>query len=199
MARFVFLLLALTACAPAVPTTPAALPPTPIPPTATPAITMVGTARVMGAVRSVSGEQVVLEDNQAFRVTGTTRYTRSQLGTPADLKAGQFAGITAQPQADGALLASIVNVFAPASTVPPGQRPMEGGNIMTNATIEVVEGRELTVAFPGGSARVVLALDARVVLNSAAALSDLRPGTTISAMVTDGVTQSVTLQQPNPR
>jgi hypothetical protein len=116
--------------------------------------------------------------------------------TPADLKPGLFVAITATRQPDNTLLATIVSVF-PASlsaTVQGGQRPLPEGNLMTNATIDQVSGNSFTVSFPGGGAKITLAPNAQLIRRVDATPADIAPGTTVSAAVSDGAAQSVTIE-----
>src|SRR5207302_1346131 len=83
---------------------------------------------------------------------------RSRNGGASDLMSGMNAGITAKEQPDGTLLASQVRTFPPSSGLTnAGQRPMDGGNIMTNATVDTVSANGFTASFPGGDVRVTLA------------------------------------------
>ncbi|MBI3966149.1 MAG: hypothetical protein HY329_10985, partial [Chloroflexi bacterium] len=96
---------------------------------------------------------------------------------------------------DNTLLASIVNVFPEAMrNTAPGQRPMDLGNLMTNATIDKVEGDGFTVVFPGGGAMVKLAPDAQIGKFAIGTVADLKEGATVSALVNNGAAQSVSLR-----
>jgi hypothetical protein len=186
----------LAACAPA-----AALVPTPSP---TLAPSPVGSAqgaggptRVNGSVKGIADGKITLADGTSFATTPQTRVTHLEVITPADLKPGLYVAVTAKRQTDNTLLASVVNVFDESLRgVAPGQRPMTGGNLMTNATIDKVEGSAdtFTVVWDGGGARVKLAPDAKVGRIAVVSLADVKAGATISALVTNGSAQTLSLQ-----
>jgi hypothetical protein len=121
-------------------------------------------------------------------------------GTPADLHPGQFVAVTARPDMDGTLLASNVNASPDSSGRSfVGQFPMEGGNLMTNATIDdatidALSGAELTVSFNGETAVVRLVPETSIILRVPGAPGDIQVGDTISATVMGGVAQSVSVQ-----
>src|SRR5690349_27614 len=95
-------------------------------PAASPSRSGPGGARIEGVVRTTLGDQVTLADGTSFELTRTTRITQVRPATAADLKPGLFVAITAKPQADGTLLASIVSVFPDSlkTAIQPGQRPL---------------------------------------------------------------------------
>ena len=151
--------------------------------------------RVEGAVKAVAGEQVTLEDGKSFKLGANARIIRRVTIQPTDLQAGQYVAITAKIQPDALLLASIVNIFAPEmGNVAPGQRPMPDGNLMTNATIEKVDGSKFVATFPAGNANVQLAPNADLGRLQIVPLADLKAGMKLSALVADGVAQFVNLQ-----
>jgi hypothetical protein len=154
--------------------------------------------RVSGAVASVNQGTVTLASGQSFTTTAQTRVTRLQPITAADLQANQYVAITAKLQSDNTLMASAINVFDESMRgLAPGQRPMDGGNLMTNATIDQIQqvnGDTFNVSWQGGSATVKIAPDAklnRIVLGQ---VSDITQGANISASVVNGVAQMISLQ-----
>jgi uncharacterized protein DUF5666 len=152
-------------------------------------------ARVSGTVQSIDGTRITLTDGTSFALAADARVTQQRTVTAADLRSGQFVAVTAKRQPDNTLLATIVSVF-PASlstAVPGGQRPLPEGNLMTNASIDQVDGNSFTVTFTGGGAKVVLAPDAKLLQQTDATVGDLRPGATISATVSDGTARSVVI------
>ncbi len=185
----VLALILVSACAPAAPA------PQPVTPTAT-TTPASGRARIEGTVQEVTASQVRLSGG-TFTLTPTTTVVRSRTGTIEDLKPGTNAGITAKPQVDGSLLASEVRTFPPSSGLSnPGQRPMTGDNLMTNATIEsVMPPDRFTATFPGGDARVWIALAGQITIQTDGSVDDLRPGVSVTASAMDGVAQYVTIAQ----
>jgi hypothetical protein len=167
--------------------------PTPSPPPAKPAAA--GAERVNGTVQSADGGKVTLGDGRAFQVDANTRVIRQEVIAPADLKAGMYVAVTATRESDGTLLATMVNIFPEENRGAfVGQKPMSGGALMTNATIDQVEGDRFTVSFPGGGARIQLAPSARLIRLLVGQAGDVRAGTTVSAVVNNGVATSITLQ-----
>jgi len=148
--------------------------------------------RVQGTIQSVANNSVTLADGKTFTVSDKTRIIRVETAKASDLQSGDYVAVTAKRQPDNTLLASIVNVF-PTSLkgVAVGQRPMTGGNLMTNATIDKISGDSFTVTFPGGGAQVKLAPDAQITKLVDGSPSDLKEGLAASASVVQGVAQSV--------
>jgi hypothetical protein len=150
--------------------------------------------RVNGTVQSVDNGKVTLKEGGSFSVTPQTAVTRRQTAAVSALQTGQVVAVTAKRQPDNTLLASLVVVFPPSNGPPLGQRPLDAGNLMTNATVDKVQGNGFTVTFPGGGAQVTMAPDGQVQQIVAGAASDISVGATVSAAVRDGVAQSVSIQ-----
>jgi hypothetical protein len=156
--------------------------------------------RVTGDVQAKNGATITLTDGTSFLTGDRTSVIVTHPGTPADLQPGQYVAITAQPQTDGTLLASIIAVFPESLRgVAIGQRPMDDGNLMTNATIDDArissnDAGELTVSFPGQSAQVRTAPGAQILLREPGSLSDVQVGSRVVATVVDGVATSLSLQ-----
>jgi hypothetical protein len=120
--------------------------------------------------------------------------------TAADLHQGDYVAITGKRQPDNTVLASIVNVFPPSlGQVAPGQRPMPEGNLMTNASIDQLQGDALTVTFPGGGARVQLAPDATITRQVDASLDELHQGDNGTMQVVDNAARTVTITASSAR
>jgi hypothetical protein len=151
--------------------------------------------RVSGTVQSIDGGKVILTSGNSFSITPQTAVTRRVASTIGALQKGQTVAITAKRQPDNTLLASLVMVFAaPPSGFGLGQRPLDAGNLMTNATVDTVEADGFTVTFPGGGAKVALAPDGQVTLLAVGSAFDLASGEMVSAAVRDGVAQTVSIQ-----
>jgi hypothetical protein len=149
---------------------------------------------VDGTVQAVAGSTLTLANGRSVSVPDSARVTRSTVITAADLHQGDYVAITAKRQPDNTLLASIVNVFPPSlGQTRPGQFPLPEGNLMTNASVDQIEGNRFTVSFPGGGARVELAPDARVTRQLDASLADLHPGDAVTLQVVDGAARFVTI------
>ncbi len=200
-------MLALAACAGTPTTAPTPAPTTPpAPPTAPPPATLTtvptpvpttapgGAARLTGTIRSMAGDLLVLTDGRRYHLDRQTRIIRLEAARPSDLRIGDYVAITAKRQPDNTLLASMVNIF-PASLrgVAGGQRPMAGGNLMTNATIDTISGDSFTVTFPGGGARIRLAPDARISRLLDARPSDLKAGESVTILADGDTARSITV------
>jgi len=159
-----------------------------------------GTAtRVQGKVQTATASKLTLADGETLELSATTRITRTDPATPADLKPGLFVAITAKQQPDQTLLASMVSIFSESLSrvVTPGQRPLAEGNLMTNAaiaSIDQVTATSFTVTFAGATAKVVLAPAAVILKQTDVKAESIAVGTTISASIVNGVAQSIQIQ-----
>jgi hypothetical protein len=182
---------------------PSALTATPSPASvaASPSASAGAATRVQGKVQSATATKLTLADGAVLDLGASTRITRTDPATPADLKPGLFVAITAKQQPDRTLLASMVSIFAESLSrvVPPGQRPLTEGNLMTNAaiaSIDQVSAGSFTVTFAGTQAQVVLAPSAVVLKQTDVKAEEIAAGATISASVVNGVVQSIQIQSP---
>jgi hypothetical protein len=151
--------------------------------------------RLSGMVQSVDAGKVTLKDGNGFSLSPQTVVTKRAPIMAADLKVGQTVAITAKRQPDNTLLASMVVVFPSAPNgFALGQRPLDAGNLMTNATIDKVSGNSFHATFPGGAEQVTLAPDAQLLTLAAGTPADIVAGATITAAVRDGVAQQVSIQ-----
>jgi hypothetical protein len=101
----------------------------------------------------------------------------------ADIKPGSYIGTAARPGANGALVAQEVLVFPEAMRgAGEGHRPWDltPESTMTNAAVEgtVVtgDGTELTLAYKGGSQKVVVPPGTPIVTIAPASVADLKVG-----------------------
>jgi hypothetical protein len=127
--------------------------------------------RVRGTIEGFDGSTLSVAGSK-IQVTHKTEIVFAQPIALADLKPGDFLGVTSMKGADGKLIAYEVRRFP--KPVNPGHRPFDGRDdqTMTNATVEAMmqsaSGRELTMSYAGGSARIVVP--------ESASLSALVPG-----------------------
>lgn len=146
-------------------------------------------------MQTVNGSTVTLQDGSSFSVAGQTAITYQAPGTAADIKPGQLVAVTATPQQDNStLLASMIRVFLPSGSFDEHQSPQGDGTLMTNATVATVQGNGFTVTFPGGGAQVTVAPDAQIQIQTNGSLANIKPGTSVSASVLDGVAQAVSIE-----
>jgi len=197
----VVFVVAATACGGAA--APSVLTPTPSPASVTASSTAGASAatRVQGKVQSATAGKLTLADGAVLELSASTRITRTDPATSADLRPGLFVAITAKQQPDQTLLATMVSIFSESLSrvVPPGQRPLTEGNLMTNAaiaSIDQVSATSFTVTFAGATAKVVLAPAAIVLKQTDVKPEEIAAGTTISASVVNGVVQSIQIQTP---
>ena len=129
--------------------------------------------RVRGAISAFDGTTLTVDGKTQLRVGDKTEIVYAQPIALADIKAGDFLGVTSMKRADGTLTALEVRRFP--KPLNPGHRPFDGRDdqTMTNAAVEATvsaaSGRELTMAYPGGSQKIVVP--------ESASISTLVPGT----------------------
>lgn len=108
----------------------------------------------------------------------------------ADIKPGDFLGVTSTMSADGALTAFEVRRFP--KPLNPGHRPFEGRSdqTMTNATVsatvQAAKGRELTLSYEGGSQKIVVPENASISMLVPGDRSQLVPGAAVSLTAAPG-------------
>jgi hypothetical protein len=121
--------------------------------------------RVRGTIEGFDGSTLSVAGSK-IQVTDKTEIVFAQPIALADLKPGDFLGVTSMKNADGKLIAYEVRRFP--KPVNPGHRPFDGRDdqTMTNATVEAMmqsaSGRELTMTYAGGSAKIVVPESASV-------------------------------------
>jgi hypothetical protein len=128
--------------------------------------------RIRGTIEGFDGSTLSVAGSK-IRVTDKTEIVFAQPIALAELKPGDFLGVTSMKNTDGKLIAYEVRRFP--KPVNPGHRPFDGRDdqTMTNATVEAMmqsaSGRELTMTYAGGSAKIVVP--------ESASVSTLVPGT----------------------
>ena len=121
--------------------------------------------RVRGTIEAFDGSTLSVAGSR-IRVTDKTEIVFAQPIALAELKPGDFLGVTSMKNTDGKLIAYEVRRFP--KPVNPGHRPFDGRDdqTMTNATVEAMmqsaSGRELTMTYAGGSAKIVVPESASV-------------------------------------
>jgi hypothetical protein len=128
--------------------------------------------RVRGTITAVDGASFTVDGRTQVRLADTTQIVFAQPLALADIKPGDFVGVTSNKAQDGTLTAVEVRRFPGALN--PGHRPFDGRNdqTMTNATVgslvQSASGRDLVVTYPDGMQRITVPQNASV--------SDLVPG-----------------------
>jgi hypothetical protein len=117
---------------------------------------------------------------------------------PVDIDAiqpGAFVATANVTEGEGVGRSIELRMFEPGSRAGEGNRPMTQasaapGQMMTNATVSSVTkgagGRELTVAFPGGTRRIVVPEGMPVIASFPADPSIIKPGATVQTLATPG-------------
>jgi hypothetical protein len=129
-------------------------------------------ARIRGTVESFDGKTLTVKDAGSVQIGDKTEIVFTQPIRLADIKQGDFLGVTSTKGPGGKLTAYEVRRFP--KPLNPGHRPFDGGkdHTMTNATVGTVaqssDGRELTLTYDGGAQKITVPPDA--------AVSDLVPG-----------------------
>jgi hypothetical protein len=122
--------------------------------------------RVRGTITTADGNVLTVDGKTQIRLNEKTEIVFAQPIALADLKPGDFLGVTSVKKEDGKLIAYEVRRFP--KPVNPGHRPFDGRDdqTMTNATVEAMmqsaSGRELSMAYAGGSAKIVVPESASV-------------------------------------
>jgi hypothetical protein len=129
--------------------------------------------RVRGTITAVDGNSFVVDGKTKVGLGEKTEIVFTQPVTLADIKPGDFLGVTSVKHADGKLIAYEVRRFP--KPLNPGHRPFDGrdAQTMTNATVDATvqsaNGRELTMTYEGGTQKITVPPDASI--------STLVPGT----------------------
>lgn len=145
---------------------------------------------VRGTIESVNGATLTVKGRDGAQVTVRLADNVSIVAgvkiTIADIKQGAYIGVTSVPQADGTWRASEVHVFPESMRgTGEGDRPLtpQSQNTMTNAAVSdivsQVDGRKITLTFPGGQKTVVVPLDALLFTYAPGDRGDLKPGASV--------------------
>jgi hypothetical protein len=127
--------------------------------------------RVRGVISAVKGDVISVGDKQ-IRIGDKSEIVFTQPILLADIKPGDFLGVTSMKGPGGQLTAVEVRRFP--KPLNPGHRPFDGRDdqTMTNATVEAMvqasTGRELTMTYQGGAQKITVP--------ESASLSTLVPG-----------------------
>ncbi|MCC7487678.1 MAG: hypothetical protein IT529_22120 [Burkholderiales bacterium] len=146
-----------------------------------------GPTRVRGTVSAFDGEMLTVKSatgEVSIRLAEKTQIVHAQPIALADIKPGDFLGVTSTRHDNGTLTAFEVRRFPKA--VNPGHRPFDGRNdqTMTNASVASVvqsaRGRELTLAYEGGSQKIVVPENASISMLVPGERAHLMPGAPVN-------------------
>lgn len=150
--------------------------------------------RVRGTVASFDGTVLSVKDaggkDVAIQLGEKTEIVFTKPITLAEIKPGDFLGVTSRKGADGKLTAYEVRRFPRALN--PGHRPFDGRDdqTMTNATVsatvESTSGRELTLNYEGGSQKIVVPADASISTLVPGERSQFVPGAAVNLTAAPG-------------
>jgi hypothetical protein len=152
--------------------------------------------RVRGAISAADGGSIMVKSrdgrNVTIQLSEKTVIVFTQPIALADIKPGDFLGVTSMKRADGALTAYEVRRFP--RPLNPGHRPFDGRDdqTMTNATVgamvQSASGRELTMTYDGGSQKILVPENASISTLVPGDRSQLVPGAAVNltARAADG-------------
>ncbi|HYN12232.1 MAG TPA: DUF5666 domain-containing protein [Burkholderiales bacterium] len=140
--------------------------------------------RVRGTITASDGNMFTVDGKTQIHVGDKTEIVFTQPITLADIKPGDFLGVTSMKRPDGTLTAYEVRRFP--KPLNPGHRPFDGRDdqTMTNATVGAVvqasSGRELTLTYDGGAQKVVVPENASISTLVPGKPSQLVPGAAVN-------------------
>jgi hypothetical protein len=149
------------------------------------------TVRVRGTIEKVDGQTLTVKSRDgnalSIKLADNPRVTAMVKAALADIKVGDFIGVTAMPQPDGSQKAIGLHIFMDAQrgVVPARFLPWdrEPGSTMTNADVEStvvgVNGQTMMVKYSDGEKKVIVPPNTPVVRFIPGNMSDLKPGAQI--------------------
>ena len=160
--------------------------------------------RVRGTIASFDGKVLSVKDSGGrsvdIRLGEKSEIVFMQPIALGEIKPGDFLGVTSMKRADGALTAYEVRRFP--KPLNPGHRPFEGRDdqTMTNATVAATvesardgaRGRELTLAYEGGSQKIVVPANASISTLVPGERSQLVPGAAVNLTAAPGADGKLT-------
>ena len=165
-----------------------------------------GFTRYAGTVTAVAADHLTIRDKDGRIADVPLARTWTAVATrPVDIeqiKPGSFVA-TANTNIDANTGKSIeLRIFEPGNKGGEGSNPMAQPNTtMTNATVQTVtkgaQGRELVVAYPGGSRHIIVPPDVQVIGAFPIDRDSIKPGEEISAFAVkgeDGVARAARVQ-----
>jgi hypothetical protein len=144
--------------------------------------------RIRGTLEKVDGSTLTIKSTKGetmqVKLADNARITAMVKATVADIKKGDFIGVTAMPQPDGSQKAIGLHIFMEAqkTVVPHRFSPWdrEPGSTMTNAdvdsTVAGVDGQTIVVKYPEGEKKVIVPPNTPVVRFVPGSNDDLKPG-----------------------
>ena len=150
--------------------------------------------RVRGSIAAFDGNVLSVKsgsgNNTAIDLAEKTVIVFTQPIALADIKPGDFLGVTSAKSGNGTLTAIDVRRFP--KPLNPGHRPFDGRDdqTMTNATVSAVvqsaSGRELTLTYDGGAQKIVVPEKAAISTLVPGQRSQLVPGAPVNLTASSG-------------
>jgi uncharacterized protein DUF5666 len=140
--------------------------------------------RVRGTISAFDGTTLTVDGKAQVLVRENTEIVFTQPIKLADIKPGDFLGVTSTKRPDGSLTAYEVRRFP--KPLNPGHRPFDGRDdqTMTNATVgamvQSANGRELTMTYDGGVQKIVVPENASISTLVPGQRSQLVPGAAVN-------------------
>jgi len=144
--------------------------------------------RIRGTIEKVDGSMLTVKardgNTMQVKLADNARVTAMVKATLADIKQGDFIGVTAMPQPDGSQKAIGLHIFMDSQkgVVPARFSPWdrEPGSTMTNADVEStvagVDGQTIMVKYPDGEKKVIVPPNTPVVRFVPGSMADVKPG-----------------------
>ena len=150
--------------------------------------------RVRGTIAAFDGNVLSVKsgsgNSMAIHLSDKTVIVFTQPIALADIKTGDFLGVTSVKSGDGTLTALDVRRFP--KPLNPGHRPFDGRDdqTMTNASVgamvQSASGRELTMTYEGGSQKIVVPASASISTLVPGQRSQLVPGAAVNLTARPG-------------
>lgn len=178
---------------------------------AAPAGSAPAAATVQGTIASIDAHGLALATATGRSRVETTAGTGVFDRLPArlqDIRVGDFIGVAARTEPDGALTAVSINILsAIKGQAREGQFPMENGNIMTNAVVTQyvsrVAGRTVTLVYARGTASIRVPPGTEIHRLALGSLRELTTGMRVTVRGTGRgggtlAASSITIEHPGP-
>ena len=161
------------------------------------------TVRVRGTITAFDGSVLLVKSREGknvdIQLAEKTVIVFTQPIALADIKPGDFLGVTSMKRNDSTLTAFEVRRMP--KPVNPGHRPFDGRDdqTMTNATVSAMvqsgSGRELTLVYEGGSQKIMVPEGASISMLVPGERSHLVPGATVNLTAAPGDGGKLTAQR----
>jgi len=158
-------------------------------------------ARMRGTIAAFDGVVLSVQGGGQVKVDDKTQIVFTSPIALADIKPGDFLGVTSMKAADGKLTAYEVRRFP--QPLNPGHRPFDGKDdqTMTNAAVGAVvqsaSGRDLVLVYDGGTQQITVPANASVSELVPGNRSQLVPGATVNLTHdAGGVAQRIQVSPP---